>query len=99
MSDVFVKAAGSQMDHVIDWSRNHLEEGEGIEADLGWCIYPTSDATRDLTVAVQGITGSTSHVTLEGGAPGQVYVVTAHAGTSTGRRVRQSFAITVSGDN
>jgi hypothetical protein len=99
MSDVFVKAAGSQMDHVIDWSRGHLEEGERIDADLGWSIYPTNDSSRDLKVAVQGITPATSHGTLEGGAPGHVYVVTAHAGTSAGRRLRQSFAITVSGDN
>lgn len=95
MSGFFLKSAGSQIDHAIDWRMRHLREGETIVTDEGWSLVPD---LGELSVVSSAHQGDRTVVTLDGGAPGKVYIVTGTVITSSGRRLTDSAALRVSGE-
>ena len=92
MSDHFLKAPASDLDHTIDWTGTRLKPGETIEGDLGWTVFPLGAA---LVVDGHSHTPATTTVRLTGGIPGESYLVSSLVQTSAGRVLQSSLLVRV----
>lgn len=93
MSGYFVKNPADISDLSFDWGVQHLDPEETIATDLGWSINPTD--TGGISVQSSNHTASTTTAYLEGGMPGEAYLVSSRVVTDRGRELKRATVVRV----
>ena len=96
MSGYFQKNPSRGLTLRLDWACAGLREGETIERDLGWSIYPMQGSISDLKVITPEINGRISKASLIGGMPSKTYFATASVRTDQRRDLTRSVVVRVS---
>ena len=95
MSGYFVKNPGTDLDLAFDWSVGFLESGETIDTDQGWTVHPDEPGSNGITVLSSASNSTTTSVILEGGRPGDAYLVSSSILTTAGRDIRRAMTVRV----
>jgi hypothetical protein len=97
MSGYILKAAGRDATCAMDWRRGYLGSDETVAADLGWTIYPQTQA--ELTVVAQDVDATRSTARFAGGAPGRVYMIASRVRTTRGRVLERAIVLRIALDD
>ena len=97
MSGYILKAAGQDATCAMDWRRGYLGSDETVAADLGWTIYPQTQA--ELTVVAQSLDATRSTAWFAGGAPGRVYMISSRVRTTQGRVLERALVLRIALDD
>ena len=93
MSGYYVKNPGTVLDLTFDWGTQHLDSGETISTDQGWTVHPDDAGTGGLSVQSNTNTTTTTTAFLQGGRPGDAYLVSSSILTSNGREFRRAMTV------
>ncbi len=72
-----------------------LAPSETIARDAGWLVQKVSRDRSPAKIAEQNIGPDWCEAVIEGGVPGETYLVTAQAETSEGRMIKRSFVLRI----
>lgn len=68
---------------------------ETIERDAGWLVQKVSRDRSPAKIAAQTCGPDWCEAVIEGGVPGETYLVTAQAETSEGRVIKRAFVLRI----
>ena len=98
MSGYILKAAGRDATCAMDWRRGYLGSDETVAADLGWTIYPQTQAELDAW-SRSSIDATRSTARFAGGAPGRVYMIASRVRTTRGRMLERAIVLRIALDD
>lgn len=93
MSGYFLKSPGSLLDYTFDWGFQLFDPGETIDVDLGWTVTPDAAANGGLGFTQTSSTATTTTAFMNGGQPGEIYLVCSRVRTTQGREIQRSMTI------
>lgn len=95
MSGYVLKPAGRVHRHRAHFCGPLLKRDEEIREDLGWIVQGTPPDKRVFFLSDPELGPDWAEITLHGGTPGAIYMLTAQVRTSQNRTLRQSFVVRV----
>lgn len=94
MSGYLLKPASEDAVARIDWREGYLDQGEYIDADLGWSVVPAL-GEGDPRIAEQSFEAGASLARVSHGVPGRIYMVSARARTNRGRDLERAIVLRI----
>ncbi len=98
MNGYLQKPAGGSAVIETDWRRGYLAPGECVTAILPWGVHAPRGGAPDLAVTAAAHDEGVSRLTVEGGRPGQVFMLIARVATDRGRALCRAVVVRVALD-
>jgi len=95
MSGYVLKSADTPVLRRMSFRNFGLRAEETIAGDLGWMIKDLAKSSQGLRLSSQVTGPDFSEAVIEGGVPGDVYLVTSEVETSAQRHLKQSVILRV----
>lgn len=95
MSGYLLKPSEAPGTFVMDWTKGYLDPGETLNADLGWCIQPSSKEDGDLAIDMQKFDSHKSWARFVSGVPGRFYMVSNRVRTTGDRVLSRGIVVRV----
>ena len=95
MSGCFYKKPDEPLRQKVAFTAPLLTDGETVIGDAGWLVQRVNPVSEEAHVIQQSVGEDWTEAVIDGGNPGETYLVTSQAETSSGRIVKRSFVLRI----